>query len=202
MRIASLVVTLAFFGCEEPREEGPAPSRFAAAKRSSDTAAERAAKSFCEVTFPRGETGRTLAAPPERPVPGTAAPTPTTNGRWRWVNLWATWCRPCVEEMGLLTKWRDSLGKDGVAIDMEMWSVDDDEAALVEFLKSHTLPGQVRWLRSSQDMPAFLEALGADKASPIPVHALVDDSAHVRCVRVGSVHDEDYAAVKALLAGG
>jgi hypothetical protein len=34
------------------------------------------------------------------------------------------------------------------------------------------------------------------------VHALVDGKGDVRCVRVGSVHVEDYAAIKAIVSGG
>jgi hypothetical protein len=34
----------------------------------------------------------------------------------------------------------------------------------------------------------------------IPVHALVDASGWLRCVRVGAIHEQDYAAVKGLLA--
>jgi hypothetical protein len=31
---------------------------------------------------------------------------------------------------------------------------------------------------------------------------LVDGKGKLRCVRVGAVHDEDYAAIKAIIAGG
>ena len=59
----------------------------------------------------------------------------------------------------------------------------------------------MEWLKSPQELQAFLEAVGVPKDSPIPVHVLVDPAGMVRCVRVGSVHDQDFGSVKAVLAG-
>ena len=192
-------------GCDEPTPTGPPPARFdtvkPAASATTTGAYDKAASAFCELQFPAAEGARAFPAPPERPVPGLAAAAAPTKGAWRWVNLWATWCHPCVDEMGLLARWEKSLHADGVAVDLELWSVDDDEPALTGFLQSHKPPGSVRWLRSAADLGPVLESLGTDRNSAIPVHALVDSSNHLRCVRVGSVHDEDYAAIKALLAG-
>lgn len=202
--IVAISCAATLLGClacadDAKKADAPAPSRFAAVtKENANT--KKAAASFCDTSAAKAERGLRLVDPPERAAPAGRGGA-RTKGAWRWVNLWATWCHPCIEEMGLLTRWRDSLRKDGVAIDMEMWSVDDDEAALTAFIQKNNLPGRVRWLRSSNDLPTFLTSLGADKESAIPVHALVDADDQVRCVRVGSVHDEDYGAVKALLTG-
>jgi thiol-disulfide isomerase/thioredoxin len=201
--VFSSVVTLSMVAsaCSDA-EKTAAPetnARFAAVKKS-DAQSQKAAKAFCDQSATPGEGGRKMTDPAERLVPGQSGA--RTVGAWRWVNLWATWCLPCVEEMGLLTKWRDSLRKDGVRIDLELWSVDDDEAALNKYLANNNMPGRVRWLRSSEDLGGFLESLGADKNSAIPVHVLVDAQDMIRCLRVGSVHDEDYGAVKALLTSG
>ena len=84
-----------------------------------------------------------------------------------------------------------------------MYSVDDGADDLQRWLKKGTVPGTVRWLKGgAADLPAVLESLGVAGTSPIPVHALIDGDNHVRCVRVGSVHQEDYAAIKAIIAGG
>jgi thiol-disulfide isomerase/thioredoxin len=194
-----LALALLLSACTDEKPAGPPPSRFAAVKKD-DANAQKAARTFCDATFPKGEQQKKLRDPPERAVPGTEA-SKRTPGHWRWVNLWATWCHPCVEEMGLLTRWRDSLKKDGVAVEMEMWSVDDDEAALTAYVKKNNLPGRVRWIASQDDLGPFLESLGASRTSAIPVHALVDADDAVRCVRVGGVHEEDYGAVKSMLTG-
>ena len=47
-----------------------------------------------------------------------------------------------------------------------------------------------------------MKKLGVDAGAALPVHALVDPAGALRCVRVGAIHDRDYGAVKALLAGG
>lgn len=199
---ALVVLSLLFAAasCEESKPEGPAPSRFASVKKEAST---KAATAFCEKQWPAVEAGsKRYTEIPSKPIPGAPDDAKAAaKGSWKWVNLWATWCLPCVEEMGLIAKWKTSLEKDGIPIDLELWSVDEDEGKLTEWLKKSSMPGRVRWLRSQDDLVPVLESLGADKNSAIPVHALVDPSGNLRCLRVGSVHDEDYGAVKTMLSG-
>ena len=191
---ALAAAALAAAACDSSQQAEPITSRFAAvekvAHRGSDTG-------FCEKQWPAAS--RKFVAIPERPLPAASTRGDAGGKSWKWVNLWATWCLPCVEEMGLLARWRSSLEKDGIPLDLELWSVDEDQTKLVEYLQSTGVPGRVRWLRAPEDLPAVLESLGADRAAAIPVHALVDGDGNLRCLRVGSIHEEDYGAVKALL---
>lgn len=198
---ALVVATLALAACNESQPEAkPAGGgRFASVKKE---ASAKAATAFCEKQWPAAEGTKKYVDIPEKPVPGApASKGDAPRGSWKWVNLWATWCLPCVEEMGLLAKWKSSLEKDGIPLDLELWSVDEEEAKLVEYLKKTSMPGEVKWLRGQEDLPNVLESLGADRMSAIPVHALVDGNGNLRCLRVGSVHDEDYGAVKTMLSG-
>lgn len=202
-RLLLLTVTGLFLiaACDEPNPSQKAergPSRFDGVKRPQSDAA---LKSFCELSFPAGAGAKVFSAPAEKPIPGVNPPQ-KSGGGWKWINLWATWCHPCIEEIGLLGKWQQSLQKDGVPIDLELYSVDDDEAALTGWLKKTNMPGTVRWLKGgATDLPAVLESLGVDKTAGVPVHALVDGNGKLRCVRTGSVHDQDYGAIKAILLG-
>ena len=200
--VASLITLTACDDSKPSTTTEQAPSRFNAPKKAQ---ANRAASSFCEKTWPAAAEGaQAFVAPAEKPLPnGTSASAIARGKGWTWVNLWATWCRPCVEEMALLDTWQKSLAKDGLPLSLELYSVDDDTNDLASWLKKGTTPGTVRWLKGgAADLPAVLESLGVDKNSPIPVHALVDGNGNLRCARVGSVHTEDYAAIKSIIAGG
>jgi len=154
--------------------------------------------------MPGGEQAARWARPAEKALPAKATMTrPQPTGGWTWVNLWATWCRPCVEELALLDRWQEALAKDGHPIAVELWSVDDGEADLAAWLKKGPMPGNVKWLAGgAADLPAVLKSFAVAETSPIPVHALLDPQGALRCVRVGAVHDEDYAAIKAIVSGG
>jgi thiol-disulfide isomerase/thioredoxin len=191
-----IVAVLAFASCEE-KHTGPAPSRFDSVKKTASTAANN----FCEKQWSTTEGAKKkYVEPPERPIPG-APQVPAKAGSWKWVNLWATWCHPCVDEIPLLARWKTSLEKDGIPVDLEMWSVDEDQAALTAWLQKTAMPGRVRWVRSPDDLPSVLDGVGADKAAAIPIHVLIDASGNLRCLRVGAVHDEDYGAIKSMLSG-
>lgn len=156
---------------------------------------------FCDRTFPaQGPEARPYRQAPTRPL-GNVKAEPSQG--WRWINVWATWCGPCVEEMGLLSRWRDALRADGQPVSFSLWSIDEPEAEteLRKWLHKN-LAGPVHWLRSEEDLAPWLESLGVDKDASIPIHALVDAEGQVRCVRVGAVHEEDYGAVRQLLRGG
>lgn len=185
--------------CKDDEPEKKGPGRFAAVKSEHSAAA---ADAFCEAHYPAsGEGSRSFTAPPERPVPGRGLAAKEPGEGWTWVNLWASWCGPCLKEMPLLGRWGETLRKEGIPVRFEFWSIDESEDDLRGAL-SREIPGSVRWLRASGDLAPFLEELGVDKSSAIPVHALVDASGHLRCVRVGSVGEGAYGQVRALLAGG
>ena len=195
---AALLAVCLLAACDQAAPDAPAPARFAAVGKA---ATDRAAATFCEKQWPAAPApgARAYHEIPERPLPG--GPTsPAAGAGWKWINLWATWCLPCVEEMRLLARWHRSLAQDGIVVDLQMWSVDADQAALADYLRTTTVPGRVRWLRGPDDLPAALAALGADPTAGVPVHALIDRAGNLRCLRVGAVHDEDYGAVKTLLS--
>jgi thiol-disulfide isomerase/thioredoxin len=189
-------------GCRDRPAEGEAAGveRFQGVRRGG-AAPAAAADAFCERSYPAGGDGaRRFTAPPLRPLPG-AQDAGAAPGGWRWVNLWATWCAPCLEEMELLGRWREGFSRDGVPVSFELLSVDDVDAeqALVA-ARARGLPGATRWLRSPDDLPPLLDGLGVDRAAAIPIHALVDPAGWLRCVRVGAIHEQDWAAAKALVA--
>lgn len=198
-RLRYLTCALLVLAACKDEPEQPSPGRFAAVKGEQSGAA---ARSFCEKHYPAsGEGSRAFHAPADKPVPGRAAHTDEPGKGWTWVNLWASWCGPCIKEMPLLGRWGETLRKEGVPVRFEFWSIDESEEDLRGAL-SREIPGSVRWLKSPEDLTPFLEGLGVDKNSAIPVHALVDASGKIRCVRVGSVGEDAYGQVKAILAGG
>jgi hypothetical protein len=201
--IVVVALTLALLpGCKEEEPSGPLPGRFAAVKKD-DGAVKSASRTFCEQTYPKeGEGARAFVTPPERTIPVKMAPPGSATKGWRWVNLWATWCRPCTEEMPLLGRWRDTLVKDGIDLSLELWSIDEDEAALKQWLSEKPMPGAVRWLKDEASLAPTLESFGIDKNSAIPIHLFVDAADRIRCVRVGAVHEGDFGAIKTILAGG
>lgn len=171
-----------------------APGRFAAVKKAP---ARKAAKKFCDKVF--DAPGKPWTRPPERDLPAPSKASPNPSGKaWTWINLWATWCGPCVEEMPLLDRWKSALAEEKLPLRMEMWTIDEEEQALKEAL-SKTYPGDVHWLRGEDDLPGLLSSLGLSQNTAIPVHALLDPAGNLRCVRVGKVGEANYAAIKAIV---
>jgi thiol-disulfide isomerase/thioredoxin len=162
------------------------------------------ARGFCEKTYPAdGPDARKWTPPPDQPLPaGVKTAAPGAGKRWTYVNLWATWCQPCIQEMGLFARWSEAFRKEGVPVDFQLVSIDAPDAAdaLAERVRKG-LPGTVRWLRGDDDLGPLLDSLGVERTAAIPIHAVVDPEGMLRCVRVGAIHSEDYPAVKALVGG-
>jgi thiol-disulfide isomerase/thioredoxin len=186
-----LGVLLGLAGC--PDESAPAPSRVnavsAARKR-----ARPASDDFCDVAPRPGALRFSL------PPLAAAASAPAAGTGWRWVNVWATWCKPCVAELPLLARWPARLSQGGVPVSLLMLSVDESDAALQRFRKEHPeLPAGAR-LAGPGALAPWLTGLGLSADTSIPVHVFVDPQGQVRCVRAGTLESSDYPRVAAVLS--
>lgn len=199
-RIASLLAPVLLAGltgvtCGRS-EPAPTVSRFDAVKASApstDTAR------WCDASFPAG--GPHLDLPKLVAArPGSAAPV-LPAGRPFWVNVWATWCVPCLREMPLVLRWRDALRKEGIAAEVLFLSVDEKESDLTKFLAEHpeTAPDPSGRLVSSADLDPWLARYTQPAPSGIPLQLLVGADGALRCIRAGSLRDGDYPLVASLL---
>ncbi len=204
--LASLSVAVACTDTTPKKATGQSGVRSAAVQPKAAVSGPVNDKSgFCELVFPgQGPKARPLVWPAFRPLPGdTAAAAPkAARGKWLWVNLWATWCEPCLAEMGLLGRWAKGLNAGKAGLELELLTIDAPEntQALADRIQAG-LPGTVRWIRDEPAFGGFLDRLGVDRNAAIPIHALVDPTGHVRCVRVGAISALDFAAVKGIVTG-
>ena len=181
-RLSALIVLLV--ACDGGKSEPPQSRTNAAkvAQKKTDVAA------FCDKQW-KAEDAKAFTTPDL--ASGKLAP----STKWRWVNLWATWCPPCVEEIPRLVKWQQKMG-----FALLLISADEQEADVETFRKAH--PDTPPTLRLAKpDTGAWLTQLGLDAGAPLPVHVFVDASNHVRCVRAGGVREQDLPMIEALLAG-
>jgi len=191
-RLPALIASLALVGCGKD-DVAPPPPRTDNAKVA---ATQRATPDeFCDHHF-TGDSGPTVTFPP---LAGAAPPAPAA-GHWRWLNLWATWCKPCIEELPRLARWQHKLSGAGHPIDLAFISVDASDADVSQYRQQHAdAPVSSRLAEPDKQTQWFTE-LGLDTGSPIPIHVFVAPSGHIRCARAGSVRERDYAAIERLLA--
>ncbi len=188
-RLHALAIALALVACDSKKEAPQSRvNTTKVAQKSVDTAA------FCDVRF-AGTTGPKLTIPPL--VGGSL---PASTGTWRWINVWATWCKPCVEEMPRLAKWREQLGGKGLKYALEFVSVDEDEADLVAFQKDFPAAPASTRLADPDKQGDWYVSLGLDAGAPVPIHVFVEPSGHVRCARAGGVREGDFAAIEKLFS--
>lgn len=121
------------------------------------------------------------------------------SGKRRWVNVWATWCAPCIEELPRLKKWKEDLAKDGVTTDLVLLSVDGDAEAVSAFAQKHTQVQGTLEIENAEAMGPWLESLGLSQSSVLPIHFFVDADDKIRCIRMAGVSETDYEAVKQVL---
>jgi thiol-disulfide isomerase/thioredoxin len=190
-RLSTLIALGTVLAACEKQSSEPPPSRTNASKV---TTSEVTVEELCDKHF-AGDTGPLLKLPPL--VDGAIAPTSTT---WRWINIWATWCKPCVEEMPRLVRWRDKLAAGGKPVDLAFISIDEDPADVADYRTEHPQAPPSPRLAVPGKQSELYTSVGLDAGAPVPIHVFVRPSGHVACARAGSVRDRDLPAIEKLLA--
>ena len=171
----------------------PAASRFEAVKAAGPTTADPLA-GFCDVRA-QPQQGTAFHFPA---VEG-AAPAAPGQERFLWLNLWATWCKPCVEEMPMIVGWQKQLASEGKAIDLQFVSVDEDGAAVPAFRAQHANAPESLHIADAKALAPLIAELGLDAGAGLPIHVFVEKGGHVRCVRAGAITESHYPIIASML---
>jgi thiol-disulfide isomerase/thioredoxin len=120
------------------------------------------------------------------------------RGKALLVNLWATWCAPCVRELPSLGKLQAALGGADFAV-LTIALDEPDAAKVAPFLAQH----------GAGNLPALIDAnRSIDKVMPVsalPTSLLVDKDGKLRAVLTGDAEWDCGGAlnvVKAFIADG
>jgi thiol-disulfide isomerase/thioredoxin len=190
-RLSALILCVALLaGCDDT-PAAPAPSRVVAVQATETRTDPRT--DLCEVVKD-GADAPLLALPPlaEGQTP------PASTGK-RWLNVWATWCRPCVEEMPALVGLRDRMRQDGAPFELVFVSVDETEEAVDTFRQAHPeVPESLRTADPSA-LSTWVTSVGLDEGATLPIHVLTDPTGHVRCARTGGLSERDLALAEEAL---
>lgn len=183
-------------GCDRRETEKREPKETGDRVNAVEAGAEKrvSADEFCDVH------PASASAAPALTLPALAAgQAPPGKGKWRWFNVWATWCKPCIEEMPQLTRWHTDLVGSGLSFELVFLSVDESDDLIARFRERHPeAPASLR-LADPDALPKWFAAIGLGESAPIPVHIFVDPEDRVRCVRAGGVKEKDLSAVRAIL---
>jgi thiol-disulfide isomerase/thioredoxin len=193
LTVAAALTLAALAACDgkSDKPSEPPPSRTNGAKVNTSQAASTEA--FCDV-HAGDERGATFRWPE---LAGAAAPAQAAG--WHWVNVWATWCKPCIAEMPRLVARSKQLAAAGKRIELTFVSVDDTDAEVAEFRRDHPdAPPSLRVTSSAQRV-AWLHALGLTDGA-IPIHLFVSPANRLRCWRAGEIREQDLGVVDRLLA--
>jgi thiol-disulfide isomerase/thioredoxin len=177
--------------CEDSGKKKPPPpaSRFEAVSAKAPAADPLA--ELCDVRFEAGQ-GPVLTLP----VVDSAAPEAAGS---QWLNLWATWCKPCVEEIPMIEKFHTELTAQGTPLRVHFVSVDATAELVAAFRTEHPgLPATSRVADPAAVAP-YIQALGLDAGAGLPVHAFTGSDGKIRCVRSGAVVESDLETIAKLV---
>jgi thiol-disulfide isomerase/thioredoxin len=116
------------------------------------------------------------------------------------VNLWATWCVPCLKELPDLRKLQEQYRGRGLRVIAV--SVDDPqelEAKVKPFFRARA-PGLVSYLQTEPDQDKFVSVVDPAWGGIVPTTFVIDRAGGLKASLVGrKTYEEFEAAIKPLL---
>lgn len=174
-------------------------SRVAAVKANPE-AAGAAANKWADISYP-AVSAPVMELPPVVPARSGGAIPAFPADRWVWLNVWATWCGPCVKEMPMMEEWRAKLQAEGLPVELWYLSVDEQEKVLASFLlqRPSMAPGVSLRLKSYDTLFPWLTRYQIDPQLGIPIHMLIAPGGKLRYIHVSQLRDSDYRVLRELM---
>jgi len=186
----SIVAFILIYACDHADPQEPAPRRVVAVtanRESKESLAE-----FCDITQKDNPKVRLT-------MPEVDSPIPALGKQSLWINVWATWCKPCIEEIPMLIKWKARLESEGVLFTLLFVSVDQTVEEIDDFRKKKPwFPSSLR-LKDPALLASWIIQLGLDKGAGLPIHIFADSNGYIRCVRAAAINEQSYATILGLL---
>jgi thiol-disulfide isomerase/thioredoxin len=198
-RLLILLSCIAFFAACPSEQKPKEPVRARVEAITSDKP-KTSAKDWCDVYYPADAAPR-LELPPMVPVASEVKPMALPSDHWVWLNLWATWCKPCLRELPLVLGFGRQLQNDGMALENWFVSLDDNPDDVTEYVSRYpefSLKHSYR-VQKPDLIAEWLQRYRLPADTSIPVSMLIMPGRKVRCIRTGSIHEGDYALIRSVL---
>ncbi|MBX3269880.1 MAG: TlpA family protein disulfide reductase [Sandaracinaceae bacterium] len=116
------------------------------------------------------------------------------------VNVWSTWCEPCVEEMPTLVRVARAHEARGLGLVLIAADAPSNRGAARAFLREQGAPWP-SWFKVGSDDP-FIRALHAEWSGGLPATLLLDERRRVTHFWEAPVTEDDLRAPLERLLGG
>lgn len=97
-----------------------------------------------------------------------------SHSQLKLVNLWATWCRPCIEEFPALLKLKENYADQGLEVIFISMDMVEEESRVRRFLMDQKV-GFVSYLKNESDNE-FINKMNTDWSGALPATFIYDQA--------------------------
>lgn len=119
-----------------------------------------------------------------RALGGDSVSLATLRGRVVLLNVWATWCHPCRDEIPQLEALHRQFEKDGLVVAGVSIDVPGMDAAIRDFMRDFSMTYPV-WLDPDERVSAIFRTIG------VPETFLIDRAGVIRWRKIGPIQPAD-----------
>ncbi|HUQ83589.1 MAG TPA: TlpA disulfide reductase family protein [Gemmatimonadaceae bacterium] len=142
-------------------------------------------------TIPKVEVGQPAPRYAATTLAGDSASTSALAGKVVLLNIWATWCAPCREEIPFLQTLYDKHRADGLEIVGVSVDARGQDGAIRDFAQEFKMTYPI-WRDPDERVQSTFLALG------VPASYLIDRTGVLRWKRLGTIHASDTTLTRAL----